>query len=141
MRLVPLFVLQIPTPAERLVEADHSYELIALRLRQSILGREQRLLRIEHFEVVRATSRVTLHGEVDRLAVRLHLALERFALRHQRLLRDERIRCLAERYRDGLLVLRDALVPEGLLRLDVGSQPAPLKDRARQAGSDAPDAE
>src|SRR5262249_8025678 len=110
--LSPLFILPIPTAAERLVEAHHGDELIPLGLSQRILGREQRLLRIEHLEVARAASGVALHGEVDRLTIRLDLPLERVTLRDQRLLRDERIGCLTECDRHRLLVLCDAFVPE-----------------------------
>ena len=38
MRLGPLFVLQIPTAAERLVEAHHRDELIPLGLSQGVGG-------------------------------------------------------------------------------------------------------
>src|SRR6516162_1851843 len=141
MRLVPLVILQVPAAAERLVETHHCDELIPLGLSQRVFGGEQRLLRIEHLEVVGATSRVALRGEVDRLTVRLHLPLERSSLCNQCLLRDERIGCLAERARHCLLVLRNALVPERFLGLDGGFQPTPLEDRAGEAGSDAPDAE
>src|SRR6516164_5337433 len=88
MRLCPLIVLQVPAAAERLVETHYRDELIPLGLSQRVFGGEQRLLRIEHLEVARATSRVALHGEVDRLTVRLHLTLEGISLRNQCLLRD-----------------------------------------------------
>src|SRR5215472_2691269 len=140
MRPVPLVILKVPAATERLVETHDRDELIPLGLSQSILGGEQRLLRIEHLEVARAASGVALHGEVHGLTIRLDLSFEGSPLRNQCLLRDERIGSLAESNRHGLLVLCDALVPERLLRLDGGFQPAPLKDRAGEAGGDAPDA-
>ena len=68
----PILIGQAPTASQHSIKLDDHCALVDLCLRQGTLGREQQLLRFQHFEVACPAREIALHRDVDRDFERLH---------------------------------------------------------------------
>src|SRR6266581_748384 len=133
-------LLRLPSTPERLHQVDAGGEQILPAADERQLRQVDAALRIEHVEesgVARLIARVreaqSIAGGVDAF---LGVALERSVLPYV----DQRVRDLAERGLDRLLIDGERLPLARALNVDQRSQLARLEDRCRHPGGEGPDA-
>src|SRR5262249_41351448 len=112
MRLTPLCVTKIPSPAERFVEAHDHEQLVALSLSKRVLRRKEQLFRFQDFEVAGASAIISEQRQLDRFLQRADLLFQGLPLLDQGGFCYERVGHFAKRYEHGLLVLRDCSFPK-----------------------------
>lgn len=99
-----LGVVRLPTAAKGAVNLDNTQEFVAARLGKEKFGVEQLLLVVEHFEITCHATFITVRREARRIAVRLSQVTLLDVKFLAALIRDERVRHLAERVLNGLLI-------------------------------------
>src|SRR5262245_15016872 len=112
-----LLLAVAPAAAERGVQLHHGQQLVALGLRQLVLGWEELLLRLEHLEVGREAAGVADGGELRRFLQRRHRLGALLADVLELLGVDQRVRDLAQGVQHDALVLCPRGLPVGDGRL------------------------
>jgi len=140
VRAGPAGIAQLPTTSERLVKGHHRVELVSLCLSEGDLRWVKLLFGVQHIQITGAAAPVPKQRKLNRLLERRYLLLPSHPLPDQLGFCDERVRYLAERLDDRGLILRDGLVPEGLLVLVLLEKPAALEDRPARTADDVPNA-
>src|SRR6266567_6407254 len=133
-------LLRLPSTPERLHQVDAGGEQILPAADERELCQVDGALRIEHVEKSRIARRIARVREAQGIAggvdACLGVALERSVLPYV----DQRVRDLAERGLDRLLIDGERLPLARALNVDQRGQLARLEDRCRQPGGEGPDA-